>query len=75
MMICQVAPQPMGWYLTFPHDSHAGLVLFSDSEKADFVTSCQIDLAGEDPLLVELAEIEHCPEYWYDRACEFAEPF
>jgi len=72
---CQVAIQPLGWLLTFPFNPRAGLVFFSDSEKADFINSCQIDLAGEDPLLVDLAEIEQCPEYWYWQACDFPPPF
>jgi hypothetical protein len=75
MMPCQVATQPIGWLVTFPGHPKAGLVFFSDSEKADFVTSCQLDLAGEDPLLVNLDEIERCPEYWYHQACEFQPPF
>jgi hypothetical protein len=75
MTPCQVAAQPLGWLVTFPPNNHAGLVLFDDSEKADFVTSCQIDLAGEDPLLINLDEIEQCPEYWYSQACNFIPPF
>ncbi len=71
MMPCQVAVQPMGWYVTFPHNSNAGLVLFSDSEKTDFVNSCQIDLGDEDPLLVNLDEIDKCPEYWYYESTTF----
>jgi hypothetical protein len=74
-MTCQVAAQPMGWLVTFPTNSKAGLVLFSDSEKVDFVTSCQIDLASEDPLLVDLDEIQQCPKYWYHQACQFQPPF
>jgi hypothetical protein len=75
MIPCQVAAQPMGWLVTFPANPQAGLVLFSDSEKVDFVTSCQLDLAGEDPLLVDLAEIERCPDYWYHKARQFPPPF
>jgi hypothetical protein len=75
MICCQVAAQPMGWLVTFPTDSKAGLVLFSDSEKFDFITSCQLDLAGEDSLLVDLAEIEQCPDYWYQQARQFQPPF
>lgn len=75
MIPCQVAAQPMGWLVTFPANRQAGLVLFTDSEKVDFVTSCNLNLAGEDPLLVDLAEIEQCPEYWYDQACQFQPPF
>jgi hypothetical protein len=75
MINCQVAAQPAGWYVTFPSNKTAGLVLFTDLEKADFVNSCQIDLAGEDPLLVNLDEIEQCPEYWYTQACQFQPPF
>lgn len=75
MMICQVAMQPMGWLLTFPGNPRAGLVFFTDSEKTDFITSCGIDLEGEDPLLINLDEIERCPEHWYQDACQFRPPF
>ena len=75
MLTCQVAIQPMGWLLTFPTDPSAGLIFFTDSEKVDFVTSCQIDLVGEDPLLVDVEEIEQCPEYWYHQAQRFKPTF
>lgn len=75
MVPCQVAARRLGWLLTFPGKPKAGLVFFTDSEKVDFVTSCQLDLAGEDPLLVDLSEIQQCPEYWYEQACQFKPPF
>jgi hypothetical protein len=75
MVDCQVAVQPVGWLLTFPGNPQAAWVFFTDSEKVDFINSCSLDLAGADPLLVELAEIERCPEYWYLKACEFQPPF
>lgn len=75
MIDCQVAIEPLGWYLTFPSNPRAGLVFFTDSEKTDFVTSCGIDLNGESPLLVDLDEIEQCPTHWYEEACNFRPPF
>lgn len=75
MVDCQVAIQPMGWYLTFPCNPRAGLVFFTDSEKTDFINSCEIDLGGEDPLLINLDEIEQCPTHWYREACNFRPPF
>ena len=75
MLTCQLISKPMGWLLTFPANPQSGLVFFTDSEKVDFVTSCGINLAGEDPLLVDLAEIEQCPAHWYQQACQFPPPF
>ncbi len=76
MIDCQVAAQPVGWFLTFPSNPQIGLVFFTDSEKIEFITSCQIDLADiDDPLLADLEQIQQCREYWYDRACYFADPF
>jgi hypothetical protein len=75
MIACQVAAQPLGWLVTFPLDSNAGLVFFSDSEKITFAKSCNIDLPSEDILYLDLDEIQQCPEHWYQQACEFQPPF
>jgi hypothetical protein len=75
MMPCQVAIQPLGWLLTFPANPQAGLVFFSDCEKIAFAKSCNVDLPSEDILYLDPAEIEACPDDWYDQACEFLPPF
>jgi hypothetical protein len=66
MVSCIVATTPAGWYVTFPADPSAGLLLNYREEKQRFARDCGIDLDGEDLLLaLDLGVITQCPEQYF----------
>jgi hypothetical protein len=72
---CQVAVTPLGWWLTFPNDPKAGLLLASDSERADFRAACDLESSGDlDNEAFDPTEIATCPIEYYVRARHFTSP-
>jgi hypothetical protein len=73
---CTVEATDFGWWLRFPADPHAGLLLETDAEKRVFAHNCQVDLDDEDLLLaLDLGEITQCPDSYYQRAKTFRDPY
>lgn len=71
---CTVELTDVGWWLTFPHDRSAGLLIDSDSAKMQFAKACEVDLDDRDLLLaLDLGEITDCPEEYYQLAKTFRE--
>ena len=74
MRDCVVAQTDVGWWVTFPHDPRAGILVEGDSAKMQFAKSCEVDLADRDLLLaLDLGEITRCPEEYYHLAKNFRE--
>lgn len=77
MVPCIVERTAVGWWITFPLDSRAGLLIDKDSEKIQFAKDCEVDLYEEDLLLApDFDVIYECPDEYYQIAKNFREiPF
>lgn len=71
MIACQLTAQSLGWLLTFPNHTNAGLVLFTSSEQTEFIISCGFDHT----LDFDIERIDQCPTDWYNRAQFFKPTF
>jgi hypothetical protein len=71
MSECRLKPVKLGWFLTFPADSQAGLVFFSQPELDEFINSCGLTMTED----FDLNRISECPQYWLDRARIFQPTF
>ncbi len=76
LLNCRLEKTPAGWYLTFPQNLQAGLVLFDASEQIEFLTSCGIPAVDSDlDRIFRMFQVHQCPAIWYDRACKVNDPF
>lgn len=77
MVPCIVERTAVGWWITFPRDHNAGLLIDKDSEKIQFAKDCEVDLYEEDLLLApDFGAIDECPDEYYQIAKNFREiPF
>lgn len=72
---CRVCASPVGWWVSFPENPAAVLLLDTDGDKIQFATDCGVDLEGRDLLLaLDLWEFHECPESYYLQAQMYKEP-
>ena len=74
MTRCMIEATDVGWWITFPSNDRAGLLLDSNSAKIQFAKDCHVDLDEEDLLLaLDLGDIHECPDSYYELAKKFRE--
>lgn len=72
MVSCKIKKTPGGWYVTFPQNPKAGLLLNETAEQIQFLTDCDIPAVDTDlDRIFRMFEIHQCPSTWYDKACTF----
>jgi hypothetical protein len=66
---CNLKVTQIGWWISFPHDSKAGILLTEPDEQQLFLADLgvSIEQATKIPLT--------CSEALYQRACSFSPPF
>lgn len=70
---CRIEPRSVGWWLDFPSDPQAGLLLTTEGEKCEFARDCGIELLPEDLSAAWFfTQISECPQYWYEKAATFS---
>ncbi len=76
LMNCTVEQKPSGWYLTFPHNRQAGLILSDRTEQIEFLNDCGIPAIDPDlDRIFRMFKVHQCSTFWYAKACEVKEPF
>jgi hypothetical protein len=66
---CQLKITQIGWWISFPHDSKAGILLADPDEQADFLADRGVSI--EEAIQVPLI----CSWEFYQQACSFLPPF
>jgi hypothetical protein len=64
---CFLEKTHAGWYLTFPSDAKAGLIL-DDTELENFLESCE---AHDTSTPLFFFATSNCPIAWYEKASTF----
>jgi hypothetical protein len=76
LLSCRLEQKPTGWYLTFPQNLQAGLLLSDRQEQVEFLTGCGIPAVDTDlDRIFRMFQVHQCPTIWYDRACKVNDPF
>jgi hypothetical protein len=66
---CRLEVTKAGWWLSFPLDPRAGLLLFDPDEKSAFLADRDLSIAEA------TTKTLYCSQEQYEQACYFPPPF